>query len=42
MPAYNEADNLAELVPQVRRSWTAGESYEIVVVDDGTPTAPGG
>ena len=37
MPAYNEADNLAELVPQVAAVLDrAGESYEIVVVDDGS------
>jgi dolichol-phosphate mannosyltransferase len=37
MPAYNEAENLAELVPQVAAVLDrTGESYEIVVVDDGS------
>src|SRR3954467_1413026 len=37
MPAYNEAENLAELVPQVAAVLDRlGESYEIVVVDDGS------
>jgi dolichol-phosphate mannosyltransferase len=37
MPAYNEVDNLAELVPQVAAVLDGtGESYEIVVVDDGS------
>src|SRR5262245_34027663 len=37
MPAYNEADNLVELVPQVAAVLDrVGESYEIVVVDDGS------
>jgi dolichol-phosphate mannosyltransferase len=37
MPAYNEAENLVELVPQVAAVLDrAGESYEIVVVDDGS------
>ena len=37
MPAYNEAENLAELIPQLGGVLDrAGESYEIVVVDDGS------
>jgi glycosyltransferase involved in cell wall biosynthesis len=37
MPAYNEAENLVELVPQVASVLDrTGESYEIVVVDDGS------
>jgi dolichol-phosphate mannosyltransferase len=37
MPAYNEAENLAELVPQIAAVLDrSGESYEIVVVDDGS------
>lgn len=37
MPAYNEAENLAELVPQISAVLDrSGESYEIVVVDDGS------
>jgi dolichol-phosphate mannosyltransferase len=37
MPAYNEAENLAELVPQISAVLDRlGESYEVVVVDDGS------
>jgi glycosyltransferase involved in cell wall biosynthesis len=37
MPAYNEAENLVELIPRVRTVLDAlGRSYEIVVVDDGS------
>jgi len=37
MPAYNEAENLAELIPQISAVLDrSGESYEIVVVDDGS------
>ena len=36
-PAYNEADNLADLVPRLRAVLDEmGTSYEIVVVDDGS------
>jgi dolichol-phosphate mannosyltransferase len=37
MPAYNEADNLAELIPETTRALQdAGLTYEVVVVDDGS------
>lgn len=37
LPAYNEAENLAELVPRTAAVLDGlGESYEIVVVDDGS------
>jgi len=37
MPAYNEADNLAELVPEtVAALRDAGVTFELVVVDDGS------
>lgn len=37
MPAYNEADNLAEVVPEtVAALRDAGLTYEVVVVDDGS------
>lgn len=37
LPAYNEADNLVELVPEIEKVLTAaGITYEIVVVDDGS------
>jgi glycosyltransferase involved in cell wall biosynthesis len=37
LPAYNEADNLVELVPEIVSSMnTAGVSFEIIVVDDGS------
>ena len=37
MPAYNEADNLAELVPETAAVLReAGVTFEIVVVDDGS------
>ena len=36
MPAYNEADNLAELVPETTAALRdAGVTFEVVVVDDG-------
>jgi glycosyltransferase involved in cell wall biosynthesis len=37
MPAYNEAENLVEVVPHLRKVLDQlGRSYEIVVVDDGS------
>lgn len=37
LPAYNEADNLAELVPEIHKVLEAhGIDHEIVVVDDGS------
>lgn len=37
MPAYNEADNLAELVPETTAALRdAGVTFEVVVVDDGS------
>lgn len=37
LPAYNEAENLAELVPEIGQVLdAAGISHEIVVVDDGS------
>lgn len=37
LPAYNEAENLAELVPQIGKVLeAAGISHEILVVDDGS------
>jgi len=37
MPAFNEAPNLAEVVPRTAEVLaTTGESYEILVVDDGS------
>lgn len=37
LPAYNEAENLAELVPEIAKVLdAAGISHEIVVVDDGS------
>jgi glycosyltransferase involved in cell wall biosynthesis len=37
LPAYNEAENLAELVPEIAKVLAdAGIAYEIVVVDDGS------
>lgn len=37
LPAYNEAENLAELVPEIAKVLDhAGISHEIVVVDDGS------
>lgn len=37
LPAYNEADNLVELVPEIHKVLEAhGISHEIVVVDDGS------
>ncbi|CAN5586678.1 glycosyltransferase family 2 protein [soil metagenome] len=37
LPAYNEAENLAELVPEIGKVLdAAGISHEIVVVDDGS------
>jgi glycosyltransferase involved in cell wall biosynthesis len=37
LPAYNEADNLAELVPELIGCLTSAElSHEIIVVDDGS------
>jgi glycosyltransferase involved in cell wall biosynthesis len=37
MPAYNEADNLAELVPETAASLRAtGLTFEVIVVDDGS------
>jgi glycosyltransferase involved in cell wall biosynthesis len=37
MPAYNEAENLVELIPRLRAVLDGiGRSYEIVVVDDGS------
>jgi dolichol-phosphate mannosyltransferase len=37
LPAYNEAENLAELVPEIIDSLTrAGLSHEVIVVDDGS------
>jgi dolichol-phosphate mannosyltransferase len=37
MPAYNEADNLAELIPETTEALhDAGLTYEILVVDDGS------
>jgi glycosyltransferase involved in cell wall biosynthesis len=37
LPAYNEADNLVELVPEIVDSLTGfGTSFEIIVVDDGS------
>lgn len=37
MPAYNEAENLAELIPATAAALEAiGRSWEIVVVDDGS------
>jgi glycosyltransferase involved in cell wall biosynthesis len=37
MPAYNEADNLAELIPETTAALQdAGLTYEVVVVDDGS------
>ena len=45
MPAYNEAANLVELVPQILDVLDRGVTFEIVVVDDGstdgTPTRHG-
>lgn len=40
LPAYNEAENLVELVPEIEKVLTAaGISYEVVVVDDGSTDA---
>ena len=37
LPAYNEADNLAELVPEITKVLeAAGISHEVLVVDDGS------
>jgi dolichol-phosphate mannosyltransferase len=37
LPAYNEAENLVELIPRIQTSLEAlGGSWEIVVVDDGS------
>jgi glycosyltransferase involved in cell wall biosynthesis len=37
LPAYNERDNLAELVPEARAALRgAGVTFEVVVVDDGS------
>jgi glycosyltransferase involved in cell wall biosynthesis len=37
MPAYNEADNLAELIPETTGALqAAGLTYEVLVVDDGS------
>jgi len=37
LPAFNEADNLRDLVPEIVESLEAlGDTYEIVVVDDGS------
>lgn len=37
LPAYNEAENLVELVPEIEKVLTAnGITFEIVVVDDGS------
>ena len=37
LPAYNEADNLAELIPETTAALRdAGLTYEVVVVDDGS------
>lgn len=42
IPAHNEADNLPQLLNEIRTSLARMESYEVVVVDDGssdnTPT----
>ncbi|MFP3169488.1 MAG: glycosyltransferase, partial [Thermoproteus sp.] len=36
VPTYNEAENLPELLERLDRA-LAGRSYEVVVVDDGSP-----
>ena len=37
MPAYNEAENLVEVIPSTAAALEAlGRSWEIVVVDDGS------
>src|SRR5262249_56608306 len=37
LPAYNEAANLREFIPEVRDALLAlGRSYEIIVIDDGS------
>jgi glycosyltransferase involved in cell wall biosynthesis len=37
LPAYNEADNLVELIPETTRALRAtGTTFEIIVVDDGS------
>jgi dolichol-phosphate mannosyltransferase len=37
LPAYNEAPNLRDLIPELRRALEAsGRTFEIVVVDDGS------
>ncbi|MBN2622052.1 MAG: glycosyltransferase, partial [Acidimicrobiales bacterium] len=37
LPAYNERDNLAELIPETSAALRdAGVTFEIVVVDDGS------
>lgn len=37
LPAYNEAENLVELIPEIEKVLTtAGISYEVLVVDDGS------
>ena len=42
MPAYNEADNLVELVPETTAALRdAGLTYEVVVVDDGSTDRTG-
>jgi dolichol-phosphate mannosyltransferase len=39
IPTYNEADNIARLIPAVKRQ---GPGIEILVVDDGSPDGTGG
>jgi glycosyltransferase involved in cell wall biosynthesis len=37
LPAYNEADNLVELIPEIAGALRdAGTTYEVIVVDDGS------
>jgi glycosyltransferase involved in cell wall biosynthesis len=37
LPAYNEANNLPEVIPEIEETLKAsGKSYEIVVIDDGS------
>ncbi|MDA1232643.1 MAG: glycosyltransferase family 2 protein, partial [Planctomycetota bacterium] len=36
IPAHNEAENLPQLLDEIRTSLSRMESYEVVVVDDGS------
>ncbi|KUO83806.1 MAG: hypothetical protein AT711_02000 [Thermoproteus sp. CIS_19] len=38
VPTYNEADNIKPLVEAIAKAF-AGTPYELVIVDDGAPTA---